>query len=532
MSNRFVRRAARLLLVTCVAALPVAAARGDASPEVAKAWKRQVIYLVMTDRFFNGDSSNDAAGDPAATDRGDVDRFHGGDLRGVRQKLDYLKDLGVTAVWVTPVYKQVPPINHGGNRSAGYHGYWADFTFPDDQKMEPKLGADQDFTDLIAAAHGAEMKVVLDMVVNHAGYDAKLLAQRPQFFRPEGERDDERVWLSGLPDLAQEKPEVAAYLSEQSKGWVQRFPFDAIRMDTVKHVSMDYFKDSWFPAVRGARADLFVVGEALFDAEGDNPRDLFPRYFEAGFDSVFNFPVRRGMVETFAKGRSTAILAERVKQTWDMGRERALMMTNLVDNHDVPRFTNEPGPGVNEDEIARRYHMALTALFTLPGIPQLYYGNEIGMYGPHDHEGRRDMPEWAFTEAGRLLPRNQRDPGDPKLAIEKPDATFRHVKKLIALRKAHAALSDGDYHELWRQNNPGEADVYAFLRVKDDDRMVVVFSNGTLPSGDLSIPLPPAAGAPAGPLTDLLGGAAPAAVEGGNLKVNLPAKSFGVYKLP
>lgn len=495
-------------------------------------WRPQVIYLVFPDRFENGDPTNDQLGEPNCFDPNSPTKFHGGDWAGLEQRLDYLEELGVTAVWTTPAYRQIGEFNG----ACGYHGYWADFTLPDDGAVEPKLGTEADLSSLIQALHDRDMKFILDQVVNHVGYGAQLTEQRPTWFSPprpacEALGDPDIFCdLAGLPDFDFRHPEAIAYTTQQSLSWPQRFDLDGIRMDTVKHVPASYFRNVWLPLLRQEAPTLFTVGELL----DQHSLERLETFLDTGFDSVFNFPLQRSMVDTFARGGSVDIVASTMQDTWTLFGNRALMLTNLLDNHDIPRFTNEPGFGVPEGEIRRRYHLALGTMMTLPGIPQIFYGNELGMYGGSDPDNRRDMPDWAWTEDGR----SQGSEG----FMPNPQATFRYVQNLIDLRQAHPALHSGYYAELWRQNGSENPDVYAFFRGLGRDRIVVVMNNGALPSGDIAIPIGDNPAVEPGDRAvfqhgaiaeDLLGAGAPATVTttDGGFRVSLPAKTIGIYQI-
>ncbi len=508
-------------------------ALATADPDV---WQQQVIYLVFPDRFQNGNVTNDNWGSSDCFAPSSPTKFHGGDWAGLRQRIDYLKELGVTAVWATPVYKQVGLVN--GN-SCGYHGYWADLTDPDDAATEPKLGDNDELKSLIEDLHDDtnNIKFIMDQVVNHAGYGARITQQHPDWFnppRPDCEQlGDPEVFcdLAGLPDFNFRNSEAVDYITQESLGWVERFPLDGVRMDTVKHVPVEYFKDTWVPKVNQVSPDIFLVGEFL---DKDNLAKLKP-FIDAGFDSVFNFPLQKAMVDTFAQGQSVDLVAKRVQETLTtFGMDRTLLLTNLVDNHDIPRFINEPGFGVPEDEIRRRYHLALGSLFTLPGIPQLYYGDEIGMYGGSDPDNRRDMPSWAWTSTGRN--------GGGSGFLPQPQTTFSYVQKLISVRQSNPALHSGYYAEMWRQNDRQNPDVYAFFRGKEDNRIIVVMNNGTFPSGSISIPIQANTSIKqvdrdalkdGTVLEELLQTNAPSklTITDSSLNINLPAKTIGIYKL-
>ena len=256
--------------------------------------------------------------------------------------------------------------------------------------------------------------------------------------------------LDHHPDFAQEQPEVAAYLSALEARAVTRYHLDGIRMDTAKHVPPSYFHDSFFPAVRAVHAGLFSIAE-IFDES--RPRRSVP-YLDAGFDTRVPLPAlrraRRGAIGAGRLDRSS--IAHAVADGIARARPaRALDLVLFVDNHDVPRFANVPGYGVPEDEIRRRLLLALDLIFTLPGIPQLYYGDELGMYGGGDPDNRRDLPAWATIPGARAAAPRRRD-----------RRLRRRVRARAEARDARTtvpALADGAYHELWRQNGAANPNV-------------------------------------------------------------------------
>lgn len=492
-------------------------------------WRPQVIYLALTDRFFDGDTSNDSAGAAGCFDKANTSLFHGGDLAGLRQKIPYLRDLGVTAVWITPLYQQAPL----RNGACGYHGYWADFADPDEGAIEPKMGALAEATGLVTDLHAAGMKLVLDMVVNHSGRNARIVTQEPSWLHSAATcagLGDPKIYcsLNGLPDFAQENPIVASYLTAISRGWVERVHPDGIRMDTAQHVPASYFATSWNPAMRQARGDLFTVGE-VFD---EGPYTNFLPELEAGFDSVFDFPLRRALMSAIGQGGSLDLVADKVAssiKTW--GLARALMKTSFLDNHDVPRFLTEAGTGIALPELATRYGVALAALFTMPGIPQLLYGDELGMLGAAP-DNRRDMPDWAWDAAGRTGPHAGYVPDS--------QATFALTRSLIAIRKDNAALTSGGYTELWRPNG-GRTNVYAFHRSSGASRIVVVLHNDAGAPAAIAIPFATVGGIakadrdawPDGTvLEDLLHAGAPPTltIAAGKIPIAPSGKFAGIYR--
>ncbi|WP_084571257.1 alpha-amylase family glycosyl hydrolase [Deinococcus misasensis] len=497
-------------------------------------WRQQVIYLLFTDRFANGNTANDNAGSANCFDPANARKFHGGDLAGLQGKLGYIKDLGATAIWTTPVYEQVGQQSDG---SCGYHGYWPKYAYPANINIEPKLGTSTDLTNLINTMHNTtyNMKYIMDMVVNHAGVGAPIVSQQPSWIHPPKPQcstlGDPDIYcdLYALPDFAQENSTVANYLTNISKQWVTTYNVDSIRMDTARHVPNTYWSGSWVPGINAAKANVFTFAEAFYD---QNASDL-TQFMDAGFDSVINFPLRKAFVDSIAKAGSLDILATKINSyvtTW--GLNRSLLTINLLDNHDVARFINEPGFGVAEADIRKRYQLALGSLFTVPGIPQIYYGNEIGMYGGTDPDNRRDMPSWAWTDTGRATG------GAGFLAGgATPKYTYDYTKKLVTIRKSNEALWKGTYTELWRPN--GGQNVMAYYRGSGTNRIIVVLNTSTT-TANINVPIQTSGISATDKsaltngtvFTDQLGYGAPASatVTNGSLPVSIPAQSMAIYK--
>jgi alpha-amylase len=491
------------------------AASDAAPPPAATSWRAQVLYLVIPDRFRDGDPSNNAA--TGCFDPSQPKRFHGGDLAGLRQHLGYLQTLGVTAVWITPPNKQAGP----PGTACGYHGYWIDYVDPADDAIEPELGSAADLAGLADDMHARGMKLVLDMVVNHAGDTSRIPAQQPDWFHDPAtcaQLGPADVWcpLDHHPDFAQEKPEVAAYLSALEARAVTRYRLDGIRMDTAKHVLPSYFHDSFFPAVRAANPTLWSVAE-IFDESGTVP--IAP-YLDAGFASAFHYPLYGALVDAIGKSGSVDRVASAVAEGFATLGDRAMDLTLFIDNHDNVRFANVPGVGVPEDEIRRRELLALDLIFTLPGVPQLYYGDELGMYGAGDPDNRHDLPAWAEDDAARAQPH-------PGAAVAGSDVVFARVQKLAYLRTTVPALADGAYRELWRQNGAANPNVYAFSRGTGPGERIVVIANGAARSR-VTIPVHLPDGTV---LVDDLGDGAPAqvTVSGGAIALDLPPRSAAIY---
>lgn len=252
-------------------------------------WRRRVIYFVLVDRFRNGAPAYDRLhGDAVCNDPGNAHAYQGGDLVGLRRHLDYIEELGADSIWITPLYRGVESI---AGMNCGFPGYWADFADPYELELDPRFGRPADFDGLIDEMHRRDMPLMLDMVVNHAGYNARLLRQHPAWFTDPSTCTSQGpadifCSLAGLPDFDHRIPAVRDYLVDVHRQWLQRFDVDAIRMDTVKHVEPSYFA-TWTSAMREERPGMYMIGELLDEGSFHQ----FDRYLDAGFDGLFNFPL-------------------------------------------------------------------------------------------------------------------------------------------------------------------------------------------------------------------------------------------------
>ncbi len=331
------------------------------------------IYLVLVDRFFNGDPTND--GD---VDGVDPHAWHGGDLAGVTAKLDYLQGLGVQTLWLSPVFaaQDTPFLGYGA-----FHGYWTE----DLTSVEPRFGSEQDLARLISAAHERGMRVLLDLVVNHVGYEAPLYREKPEWFHDSGtitDWDDPEQLLTyqvhGLPDFAQERPEVYAYLRDAAVGWLERVGADGYRLDAVKHVPMAFWK-RFNPELRQGRPGLMLLGE-LYDG---GPGEVANVQTRGGFTHMFDFPLAFALRDVFCAQKSPGALGAVL--SGDRFYEHPERMVTFLDNHDLPRIRSLCG---NDP---RRVAYALTAQLAMRGIPALTYGTEAGLAGEREPDNRKDM---------------------------------------------------------------------------------------------------------------------------------------------
>ncbi len=430
-----------------------------------------VIYFVVTDRFCDGDPGNNR----------DVDltnprAYHGGDFAGIVKKIPYLKNLGITTLWITPVYRNIPPLKNG---HCGYHGYWPlDFDSVDPHLYTPKPGVPEGsriyLKELADELHANGIKLILDMVVNHTGYAHPGLRDDPStpfrttWFNAEYLVSDEEGRMWGLPDIDQDNPEVIDYFIRSILDWIAETGIDCVRMDTVKHVEKAFWY-AYKTYVKGKYPEVSLLGEVL---ESDIDRlSEYQRHF--AFDSLFDFPLQFAMHDIFVSDLGfTRVAQPRLSpQEFPGLLDRDSHYTNhnrlvtLLDNHDLPkRFVTEimDRHSGDRDLSVKILRLALTFLLTTRGIPQIYYGTEIALEGRSDPDNRRDMPWEVFGDGLEPLPAHTVEAG-----------TFEYLKGLIAFRKAHDAVKYGSLNTLYSDNF-----IYVYLREFRDDLVIVALNNG------------------------------------------------------
>jgi glycosidase len=436
---------APLLLAGLLAAAAVAS-------KPARPWSDDILYFVLVDRFADGDPGNNAN-----VDRKAKGAFHGGDLKGLLAQLDEIASLGVTAIWVNPLVKNIPGhVDGAGFPDWAYHGYWAD----DFTTLDPRFGTEEDLRKLVEACHARGIKVLLDVVYNHAGYDTRYLRDpktrkwlRNTIVGDCGE-DDLTSCLAGLPDFKTEQPEVAKFLLDAQIAWAKRSGIDGFRLDTVKHVDHPF----WQEHRKRTRAELgpqfFLLGE-VFGADAQVLEPWFePDEMDAGFDFSF-----QGNVLGFVQGRGRTVAFNRYLEMRQKVRPGHLV-AHYLSTHDTT------GALFQLKGDMALFRLAAVLLFTTSGIPVVYYGEEVGRLGGEWPDNRSDMP-WGTRDVlpGAGLPRD--------------DALRRDYQKLIGIRKAHPALSRGNHIAL-----STEGDLYVFARrdAASKDLVVVAVNRGSEPA--------------------------------------------------
>ncbi|MER7401093.1 pullulanase-type alpha-1,6-glucosidase [Streptomyces sp. NPDC000070] len=490
---------------------------------------REQFYFVLPDRFANGDPRNDRGGltgsrlstgyDP--TDKG---FYQGGDLKGLTEKLDYIKGLGTTALWMAPIFKNQPVQGTGSNASAGYHGYWiTDFT-----QVDPHFGTNQDLETLVDKAHAKGMKVFFDVITNHTAdvidYEEKsydylskgafpYLTEDGEPFDDadyaDGRRDFPGVgsgsfprtpevtrnnkvpsWLndpamyhnrgdstfagessahgdfSGLDDLWTERPEVVKGMEKIYQRWVRDFDIDGFRIDTVKHVNMEFWTQ-WATALdayaaRQGRDDFFMFGE-VYSAD----TDVTSPYVTRGrLDATLDFPFQEAARQYVSQGGSAQKLAsvfgDDYKYTTD--KANAYEQVTFLGNHDMGRigyFLKQDNPKATDARILAKDKLANELMFLGRGNPVVYYGDEQGFAGAGgDKDARQSM--FASRTADYLDDdRIGTDRTHAEDAYDTRAPLYRQIRALAGLRKAHPALTDGVQQQRYAADGPG---VYAFSR--------------------------------------------------------------------
>jgi glycosidase len=445
-----------------------------------------VVYLIMPDRFANGDPSND---DPEISkglfDKSQPRFYHGGDFKGIRDYLPYLKGLGVTAIWLTPWYDNVNHLNqkevYEGKPITDYHGYGA----VDFYGVEEHFGSLEDLRALIDAAHDMGIKVIQDEVANHCGPYHPWVDDSPTttWFHGTAENHPSETWqlwplidphstaslrketLDGwfiniLPDLNQGDPEVSRYLIQNTLWWIGSTGLDAIRMDTLPYVPRTFWHE-WIGAIKREYPNVNVVGE-VFDQD-----PAITSFFQSGaatfdqidsrIDSVFDFPSYFAVRDTLARGKSIRSLAAVLAH--DPLYPNPGLLGTFIGNHDVARFMNEPG--ATPDKLK----LAFAWLLTSRGVPTIYYGDEIAMAGGPDPDNRRDFPETAFSKVGRTADQQN---------------VFDYVSTLIHLRTSTPALERGKTLTLCAAEQQ-----WVYARVLGDQTAVIELNNA---AGDATLP--------------------------------------------
>ncbi|HYI12575.1 MAG TPA: alpha-amylase family glycosyl hydrolase [Thermoanaerobaculia bacterium] len=480
-------------LPTTVPATAPAQAAAPAPPKLTD-WPDTVVYFVVLDRFADGSTANNANVDVTAKGT-----FHGGDLAGLTQQLAEIASIGVTALWITPVVDNIDGFVTGaGFPDWGYHGYWAD----DFYKLDPRFGTEAELKQLVDESHRRGIRVLLDVVYNHAGYNSRyMLDPKTKGWLRSNENgtcgsDDITSCVAGLPDFKTELPEVQDYLFKAHLDLAERVGLDGFRLDTVKHVTHEFWQEHRRRADAQLGQDFFLLGEVW----GGDAQSLDPWFAGDEMDAGFDFSFQ-GSTLGWLQGRGRTVAFDRYLKLREKVRG-GYLLSHFLSSHDV-RGALDQLEGDKE-----LFRLAALLQFTSAGLPMIYYGEEVARPGGDWPDNRDDMP-WGARAV---------NPGAGKPRDESLRADYA---RLIAIRKAHPALSRGVHTALLTAG-----DVLVFSQKHESDEVLVVVNRGSEPA-DLSIPAP--ANWVAGTVTDVWNNE-PLTVSGGIIKTAVKAKGARIIE--
>jgi len=376
-------------------------------------WDEAVVYFMMTDRFFDGNESNNTASG-ADTYGDNPGLYHGGDFAGVTAKLDYLQDLGVNTIWITPIVENIKgvAVTDEGSKdvpyNAAYHGYWAsDFT-----KLNPTLGTTGEFETMISEAHKRGMRIMVDIVVNHAGYGTE--STFADMLRDKSVSEgDIKSWQSGLPDFATENADVRTKLVEWQTAWMKDYGVDYFRVDTVKHVD----STTW-AALKNSTTEVNpsfkMIGEYFGAGYASNGSSLGTGQMDADLDFDFN-----DQATSFVSGNISSV--EKFLSARNSALNNTYMTGQFLSSHDEDGFKAAlmKGKGYTEDQATSAALVAATLQLTAKGIPVIYYGEEVGLSGLNNYPYQTNRYDMDFS-----------------LATEN-NVTYQHYKTMLSIRNAY-----------------------------------------------------------------------------------------------
>ena len=494
-----------------------------------------IIYLIMPDRFANGDTSNDAPADAptSANGRQNPRAWHGGDFRGIKNNLPYLKQLGVTAIWLTPWYDNPNAANECDKPwcpYTNYHGYHA----VDYYAVEDRFGTMADLRAFIETAHRSGVKVIQDQVANHVAAQHVWMKNPPLrnwfspfeqnsfnnsvLLSPNGSVTERNNLLNGwfnelLPDLNQNEPEVARYEIQNALWWIGTTGIDGIRQDTIQYMPRPFIRD-WSATIKKQYPKFWMVGEVMVN---DSAQTAFFQGGKTGWDgidtnlpSVFDFNLWRASLDAFTGKKPMSALRDVLK--YDGLYPNVNNVTTISGNHDTDRFMSLEGATTE----GAMLHLAF--LLSTRGIPQIYYGEEIAMRGGYDPDNRRDFPG-GF-------------PGDARSAFKREDRTaeeqkmFEWVQRWTNLRRENKALSEGKTIDLFYDN-----DIYVFARKFGQDTFVIAFNNSNEPKRGLELSASAINAADGSRLQPEAGIPIVSKVENGKFNIFINKKSVVAYKI-
>lgn len=432
-------------------------------------WDESVIYFMVTDRFFDGNESNNTASGAKTYGKDNAGLYHGGDFAGITQKLDYLEDLGINTIWITPIVENIPgvTVTDTGKEdvpyNAAYHGYWAsDFT-----KLNPTLGTEEEFQTLIDQAHNRGIRIMVDIVVNHAGYDTDfgdMIRSGEDIVSGSDQKDS----LSNLPDFRTEDPAVSAQLVKWQTQWVKDFGIDYFRVDTVKHVE----NDTWAElknALTETDPNFKMIGEYAGGGYASNGNTLGTGEMDSDLDFDFN-----DQAANFVKGNISSV--ENFLASRNSALNNTYMTGQFLGSHDEDGFKQKLlDGGMKEDAATAASMVAASLQITAKGQPVIYYGEEIGQTGLNNYPYQTNRYDFDWS------------------IVSNDNKTYQHYKKMLSIRNAYTDVfargdrktilaSDENGYDIVSRSYKGTK-LYVGLNIKDVAQTVeipVSENNGTV----------------------------------------------------
>lgn len=460
-------------------------------------WDESVIYFMVTDRFFDGNKTNNTANgkDTYGPNEG---LYHGGDFAGVTQKLDYLEQLGINTIWITPIVENIAgvTVTDKGKEdvpyNAAYHGYWAsDFT-----KLNPALGTKEEFKTLIDKAHERGIRIMVDIVVNHAGYGTEsTFGNKLRSGDDVVAGSDQKDSLSNLPDFKTEDPAVSAQLVKWQTQWVKDYGIDYFRVDTVKHVE----NDTWSElknALTEAKPSFKMIGEYSGGGYASNGNTLGTGTMDSDLDFDFN-----DQANSFVNGNIAAV--ESFLAARNAALNNTYMTGQFLGSHDEDGFKQKLlDAKVAKDDADAMALVAATLQITAKGQPVIYYGEEIGLTGLNNYPYQTNRYDFDWSKANDS------------------NKTYSHYKKLLSIRNAYTDVFARGTRNVVVSSDKDKYDVAA--REYQGTKLYVGMNVNTK---ELQLTIPVAEG-DASVMTDLYSGKT-YVVNGGKVTVTIPSAADG-----
>ena len=424
-------------------------------------WDEAVIYFMLTDRFYDGNTSNNKAAGASVYNPDNAGLYHGGDFAGVTKKLDYLQELGINTIWITPIVDNIPSTSASGNSQipvyAAYHGYWA----RDFEKLNSNLGTESEFRTLISEAHKRGIKIMVDVVLNHSGYGTESSALFLGMLRTSTTTvpgSDIYASLSGLPDFLTEYPAVREKLIAWQTAWMTEYDIDYFRVDTVKHVDDTTWK-AFKNSVTKSNPSFKMIGEYWGASYSNQCGNLST----GTLDSLLDFGFK-GYVKQFVSGSMSAV--ESTLEKRNAAINNTAMLGSFLSSHDEDGFYYSLKKSYSASAAEALMKVAASMQITAKGQPVIYYGEEIGLSGANNYpayDNRYDF-DWSLVNESNTL--------------------YTHYKKMLNIRKTYSkifakgdrksiAVSDNEGYMVFSRNYNGSGLVIG-LNIKNTGKTVSV----------------------------------------------------------